>query len=85
MKTLRSMFYMRQNLSMRFKVCACVHILLRPYLYVTLYGHLDLGVTKAYMYNRPMCGRSIGAYTNLGDLQRDLRGLSPTPPNKNKY
>jgi hypothetical protein len=37
------------------------------------------------MYNRPICGRSTGAYTNLGDLQRDLRGLSPTPPNnKNK-
>jgi hypothetical protein len=30
------------------------------------------------MYNRPICGRSTGAYTNLGDLQ------SPTPPNKNK-
>jgi hypothetical protein len=36
------------------------------------------------MYNRPICGRSTGAYTNLGDLQRDLRGLSPTPPNKKK-
>jgi hypothetical protein len=36
------------------------------------------------MYNRPMCGRSTGTYTNLGDLQRDLRGLSPTPPKK-KY
>jgi hypothetical protein len=34
------------------------------------------------MYNKPMCGRSTGTYTNLGDLQRDLRGLSPTPPNK---
>jgi hypothetical protein len=31
-----------------------------------------------------MCGRSTGTYTNLGDLQRDLRGLSPTPPNKKK-
>jgi hypothetical protein len=29
-----------------------------------------------------MCGRSTGTYANLGDLQRDLRGLSPTPPNK---
>jgi hypothetical protein len=36
------------------------------------------------MYHRPICGRSTGAYTNLGDLQRDLRGLSPTPPNKKK-
>jgi hypothetical protein len=36
------------------------------------------------MYNRPMCGRSAGTYTNLGDLQRDLRGLSPTPPNNKK-
>jgi hypothetical protein len=35
------------------------------------------------MYNRPMCGRSTGTYTILGDLQRDLRGLSPTPPKKN--
>jgi hypothetical protein len=37
------------------------------------------------MYNRPMCGRSTGTYKNLGDLQRDLRGLSPTPPNKKTY
>jgi hypothetical protein len=29
------------------------------------------------MYNRPMCGRSSGTYKNLGDLQRDLRGLVP--------
>jgi hypothetical protein len=36
------------------------------------------------MYNRPMCGRSTGTYKNLGDLQRDLRGLSPTPPKKKK-
>jgi hypothetical protein len=36
------------------------------------------------MYNRPMCGRSTGTYKNLGGLQRDLRGLSPTPPNKKK-
>jgi hypothetical protein len=27
------------------------------------------------MYNRPMCGRSTGTYTNLGDLQRDLMGV----------
>jgi hypothetical protein len=32
-----------------------------------------------------ICGRSTGAYTNLGDLQRELMGgLSPTPPNKKK-
>jgi hypothetical protein len=38
-------------------------------------------LTLMDMYNRPMCGRSTGTYTNLGDLQRDLRGLSPAPPN----
>jgi hypothetical protein len=27
------------------------------------------------MYNRPICGRITGAYTNLGDLQRDLMGV----------
>jgi hypothetical protein len=26
-----------------------------------------------------MCGRSIGTYTNLGDLQRDLRGVKSHP------
>jgi hypothetical protein len=31
------------------------------------------------MYNRPMCGRSTGAYTNLGDLQRDLMGVKSHP------
>jgi hypothetical protein len=36
------------------------------------------------MYNRPMSGRSTGTYKNLRDLQRDLRGLSSTPPNKKK-
>jgi hypothetical protein len=38
------------------------------------------------MYNRPICGRSTGAYTNLGDLQRDLMGVKshPTKIKKNK-
>jgi hypothetical protein len=40
-------------------------------------------IIRGKMYNRPMCGRSTGTYTNLGDLQRDLRELSPTPPKKN--
>jgi hypothetical protein len=31
------------------------------------------------MYNRPMCGRSAGAYTNLGDLQKDLMGVKSHP------
>jgi hypothetical protein len=34
------------------------------------------------MYNRPMCGRSTGAYTNLGDLQRDLMGAKSHPTKK---
>jgi hypothetical protein len=34
------------------------------------------------MYNRPICGRSTGAYTNLGDLQRDLMGVKSHPINK---
>jgi hypothetical protein len=42
-------------------------------------------IIQGKMYNRPMCGRSTGTYTNLGDLQRDLSGLSPTPPNKKNY
>jgi hypothetical protein len=41
-------------------------------------------IIRGKMYNRPMCGRSTGTYKNLGDLQRDLRGLSPTPANKKK-
>jgi hypothetical protein len=35
------------------------------------------------MYNRPMCGRSTGTYTNLGDLQRDLMGVKSHPTKKN--
>jgi hypothetical protein len=36
------------------------------------------------MYNRPICDRSTGTYTNLGYLQRDLMGVKshPTPPKK---
>jgi hypothetical protein len=36
------------------------------------------------MYNRPICGRSTGAYTNLGDLQRDLMGVKSHPTKKKK-
>jgi hypothetical protein len=31
------------------------------------------------LYNRPMRGRSTGAYKNLGDLQRDLMGVKSHP------
>jgi hypothetical protein len=48
----------------------------------TNYSTITLIYHPGKMYNRPMCGRSTGTYTNLGDLQKDLRGLSPTPPNK---
>jgi hypothetical protein len=34
---------------------------------------------KWVLYNRPICGRSTGAYTNLGDLQRDLMGVKSHP------
>jgi hypothetical protein len=34
------------------------------------------------MYNRPICGRSTGAYTNLGDLQGDLMGVKSHPTKK---
>jgi hypothetical protein len=37
------------------------------------------------MYNRPICGRSTGAYTNLGDLQRDLMGVKFHPTKKKVY
>jgi hypothetical protein len=50
----------------------------------TNYSTITLIYHPGKMYNRPICGRSTGIYTNLGDLQRDLRGLSPTPPNKKK-
>jgi hypothetical protein len=48
----------------------------------TNYSTITLMYHPGKMYKRPMCGRSTGTYKNLGDLQRDLRGLSPTPPNK---
>jgi hypothetical protein len=47
----------------------------------TNYSTITLMSHPGKMYNRPMCGRSTGTY-KIGDLQRDLRGLSPTPPNK---
>jgi hypothetical protein len=50
----------------------------------TNYSTITLMYHPGTVYNRPICGRSTGAYTNLGDLQKDLRGLSPTPPNKKK-
>jgi hypothetical protein len=49
----------------------------------TNYSTIALIYHPGKMYNRPMCGRSTGTYMNLGDLQRDLRGLSPTPQKKN--
>jgi hypothetical protein len=36
------------------------------------------------MYNRPMCGRSTGTYTNLGDLQRDPMGVKSHPTKERK-
>jgi hypothetical protein len=36
------------------------------------------------MYNRPMCGRSTGDYTNLGNLQMDLMGVKSHPTKKKK-
>jgi hypothetical protein len=50
----------------------------------TNYSTITLIYHPGKMYNRPMCDRSTGTYKNLGDLHRDLRGLSPTPPNKKK-
>jgi hypothetical protein len=50
----------------------------------TNYSTVTLIYHPGKMYNRPMCGRSTGTYTNLEDLQRHLRGLSPTPSNKKK-
>jgi hypothetical protein len=42
----------------------------------TNYSTITLIYNPEKMYN--------GAYTNLGDLQRDIRGLSLTPPKKKK-
>jgi hypothetical protein len=36
------------------------------------------------MYDRPICGRSTEAHTNLGDLQRDLMGVKSHPTKKKK-
>jgi hypothetical protein len=45
----------------------------------TNYSTITLIYHPGKMYNRPMCGRSTGAYTNLGDLQRDLMGVKSHP------
>jgi hypothetical protein len=45
----------------------------------TNYSAITLIYHPGKMYNRPMCGRSTGAYTNLGDLQRDLMGVKSHP------
>jgi hypothetical protein len=41
----------------------------------TNYSTITLMYHLGKMYNRPMCDRSIGTYTNLGDLQMDLMGV----------
>jgi hypothetical protein len=44
---------------------------------------VELYFTKCLeMCNRPICGRSTGAYTNLGDLHRDLMGVKSHPTKK---
>jgi hypothetical protein len=45
----------------------------------TNYSTITLIYHPGKMYNRPMCGRSTGDYTNLGDLQRDLMGVKSHP------
>jgi hypothetical protein len=45
----------------------------------TNYSTITLMYHPGKMYNRPMCGRSTGAYTNLGDLQRNLMGVKSHP------
>jgi hypothetical protein len=45
----------------------------------TNYSKITLMYHQGKMYNRPICGRSTGAYTNLGDLQRDLIGVKSHP------
>jgi hypothetical protein len=45
----------------------------------TNYSTIILMYHPGKMYNRPMCGRSTGAYTNQGDLQRDLMGVKSHP------
>jgi hypothetical protein len=48
----------------------------------TNYSTITLIYLPGKMYNRPMCGRSTGTYTNLGDLQRDLMGVKSHPTKK---
>jgi hypothetical protein len=48
----------------------------------TNYSTITLIYHPAKMYSRPICGRSTGAYTNLGDLQRDLMGVKSHPTKK---
>jgi hypothetical protein len=48
----------------------------------TNYSTITLIYHPGKMYNRPICGRSTGAYTNLGDLQRDLMGVKSHPTKK---
>jgi hypothetical protein len=45
----------------------------------TNYSTVTLIYHPGKMYNRPMCGRSTGTYTNLGDLQRGLMGVKSHP------
>jgi hypothetical protein len=45
----------------------------------TNYSTVTLMYHPGKLYNRPICGRSTGAYTNLGDLQRDLIGVKSNP------
>jgi hypothetical protein len=45
----------------------------------TNYSTIILMYHPGKMYNRPVCGRSTGAYTNLGDLQRDLMVVKSHP------
>jgi hypothetical protein len=51
----------------------------------TNYSTIILIYLPGKMYNRPMYGRSTGAYTNLGDLQRDLMGVKSHPTKKKRY
>jgi hypothetical protein len=45
----------------------------------TNYSIITLMYHPGKMYNRPICARNTGAYTNLGDLQRDLMGVKSHP------
>jgi hypothetical protein len=50
----------------------------------TNYSTITLIYHPGKMYNRPICGRNTGVYTNLGDLQRDLMGVKSHPTKKKK-